>query len=688
MVRQSNRTPPQPKNNRQRNRPEWTPPDEPEPPAPGLTPLGGGFYSTGGGAASPFDCGRWPDSPFCGGNPFTREPIGFDFSRVQDECSVGIQINPTFGFVKLPITQFVYRYPGECRMPTPKPKPNPEIENYDDQQDLEAGLYVTIKSLQYSYNDGKGGVFILPIGLASETYSVGISQIQFPIQSNILLDNNVNANACVTFEFQYDFRMNIAYAIEYWSIPIIETHVNSLGGKLPTDYTDNTDEFSATASGSFKVYYAVGFSLYPHIEIESSGYYFAEMASTYIRQYARIINTSETLVLDSRRTTLKPEFTFFSYDSSTFPIDIPSDFEGRTISIDGTAEDFSGTAYYGAGYSIEIDEYQTSAQKLEDYNPPPPPPDDKDCECMCCDDSLLRALYAKVSRLYNAVGVDDYPVSAPQWITKNNSPQISIANLTRFISYTVKQLDAISGNYPIKIKIQDADLTQEGNQEKTVTLPNAAEALAEIVGMLLAIRAETNATLIASVNGMVEAGSSKQTAFLAYEYAKANAEFLAYKGKQVEREMPFTFKPNESRLDQMMKPSTVKVKGFENDDKDDFTDTLAPLLEFAAMWKAQNFRNLGAADPIEKLRTILKGANEISGEMSKFRKDPPYKIDPENPDAKPEPKKNEWDIFVEEAEQGFIAKPGITDNTHPYSRPLEQRPRIREIGDDTSDTNE
>ncbi len=37
-------------------------------------------------------------------------------------------------------------------------------------------------------------------------------------------------------------------------------------------------------------------------------------------------------------------------------------------------------------------------------------------------------------------------------------------------------------------------------------------------------------------------------------------------------------------------------------------------------------------------------------------------------------------IFTEEAEQGFITKDGITDNTNPYGRPLLQRPKIREIG--------
>lgn len=313
--------------------------------------------------------------------------------------------------------------------------------------------------------------------------------------------------------------------------------------------------------------------------------------------------------------------------------------------------------------------------------PPPPPPEKEKCECMCCDecknnDQLLKLILKKI-------GSADLPATVPNWLTKTNSGTKTIDNLAQFISYSVKQMDAITGKYPFEIQIQDADLTQEGDQTKKIEVPNIAEALAEIMGLLLVLQSESNANLIATVNAMIEAGSAKQAAIIAGDYASANSVFLGYKGKHVEKTVPFTFKPGEQQLDKMLKTSEVKVKSFDNDDKNDLNDVLMPLLEMAAMYRAQNFRNVGASDPLGKLSAILRGTADISTILENVSKLQALSTDPEAPP--PEPRKTDWETFVDQAETGFIAQPGITDNLNPYGRPLEQRPRIREIGADTSE---
>ena len=279
------------------------------------------------------------------------------------------------------------------------------------------------------------------------------------------------------------------------------------------------------------------------------------------------------------------------------------------------------------------------------------------------------------------VGTNDYPIKVPKVLTNPEKGTIHIHNKTRFLAYVVKQLDALCGQYPIKVEIEDADLTQSGKQKQEIILPNIAEALAEIFGLVMTIRSESDANLSATIRGLIEIGSTKQTALLAYDYAKANAEYLGYKGKQVENKIPFAFKPGEQRLDAMLKEGEISVKGWENDDKEDLNTHIAPLLEHAAMWKAQNFRNLGAADPLSKLKDLLTGGAEVAKTIDGIVKANKRPIDPNNPE-----KAEDWDGFLEQAEQGFIAKPGITDTTNPYSRPLKQRPKIKEIGEDTSDT--
>jgi hypothetical protein len=610
----------QPRQSRE-NRPEWEPPYQPDAPLPGLEPVGGGFYATSGEPVSPYDCDRWPDAPFCGGFPFTEQPVGFNFSFVLDECNIGIQSAPVFGFVKLPASQLVYRFPGKCRLPVDPPRKPPERNeelptipppNYCGDSRGFLGLILMKKRVvnrkYFTYNVHEY------IGEENETTEVTLIRASKP-ENQYIYDKYLKQNLLIIADITLgvnDYYLNSFEDIEYSRYHEKRFAITSTGRGYG-DYVGNYLRFAVN------------------------------------QELGRVYYNYEDFIEGCNRWK-----SFYSYDDQ-------------------------GSAQY------ENMEFRVPYVICGSFESSPPPPQDRNCRCMCCDDSLLKLLLSRVNKIYKTVGVDDYPVNAPQWITKDNSPQIQIANLTRFISYTIKQLDAISGNYPIKIKIQDSDLTQEGDQEKTVSVPNAAEGIAEILGLLLAVRTEVSATLAAAVNGMVEAGSSKQTAFLAYEYAKANAEYLAYKGKQVERELPFSFKPNEQRLDKMMEPTTMKVKGWDNDDKNDITDAFAPLLELAAMWKAQNFRNLGAQSPIEKLRTIMKGAGDIPSNMGDFRKYPP---NTEPQDEEQQPQKDEWDVFLDEAEEGFIAQPGITDNKNPYGRPREQRPRVREIGTDTSDIDE
>lgn len=317
-------------------------------------------------------------------------------------------------------------------------------------------------------------------------------------------------------------------------------------------------------------------------------------------------------------------------------------------------------------------------------NAPPIPP------MSCCpktreNDELLRLIAKRL-------GAYDYPVSVPKILTDRNQGTESIENLTRFHSWLGKNLDALCGKYPIEIKIEDSDIDQEGNQEQNVKIPNIAEALAEIVGYLLVLRAESDANLNATIRALTEAGAAKQSAIIALDYAMANAEFLGYKGKQVNHKVPFTFKPGEERLDKMLTNNYVEVKGWENDDSEDIKDILYPLMEMAAAYRIANFRNVGTKATEGALARILKApskyknhidtALEIAAIKKKNQKPPEQQKDSDL--IKVPPDENRFDVFIEDAEKGFTNKNGITNTTDPYDRPFDERPKIREIGDNTA----
>ncbi len=316
---------------------------------------------------------------------------------------------------------------------------------------------------------------------------------------------------------------------------------------------------------------------------------------------------------------------------------------------------------------LDFDYDQSATCDIPPVSSPPPPPPMSCCPNVRENDALLKLIAKRL-------GVYDYPVTVPKTITDESQGSTSLENLTRFVSYTVKQLDAISGNYPIEIELADADLTQAGDQKQKIKIPNAAEGIAEALGQLLVIRSETNATLNAVVRALLDIASTKQAAIITHDYVRANSEFLGYKGKQVMRKVPFAITVGKERLDELLQESEFEIKGFENDDKDDIKDLLIPLMDMAAMFRAQNFRNLGK-DTLGALRELLN-RNTQTGDLLNNE-------GIKKPDIDPEKQENRFDSFIENAETGFINKAGITDNTNPYGRPYEERPKIREIGDTT-----
>lgn len=573
-----------------------------EEPQQGLVPIGNSpFYMTPSEPADPLDCDRYPDSIFCG-NPINSSPVELGVDLVRDECTFGIQLSPTIGFIKLPPFQIVYRNPA-CTPTPPSPPVNESGSPYVPPQTA-SGIYIFINS----------GTFIF-----EEVFNNGVDK---RYREYTWTSRLVSA--------KYPKAKNSSFG------QVVMEHLFF----LKNDFSWETGDEDGSNGGGI---YTVDF-------YNSNGF--------------NDFFVTEGLIIG---------MACFGYQNAL----LYAANSGKNVKIEQrTQRNATDYQYTKKQYVWTVYEVDAKSQTID----PPPPPKKECCKMACCPNNsnleqLLRLVLKKI-------GSSNLPANVPVSLAKPNSGTKSIGSLAEYIAYSVKQMDALVGKYPLEIKIEDADLTQEGNQSKIINLPNMAEAIAEILGLLLIIRSESDATLIATVNGMIEAGSAKQAATLAVDYAKANAEYLGYKGKQVEHKLPFTFKPGEQRLDKMLKSGEVSVKGFENDDQEDLNDHLAPLLEMAAMYRAANFKNLGTNTTYTNLKNALKGAAKLSKEIDGLV-NPPQ--DPNNPTSS-QPKKSDWDTFLESAEQGFIAQPGITDSTNPYSRPLDQRPKIREIGNDTSET--
>jgi hypothetical protein len=328
--------------------------------------------------------------------------------------------------------------------------------------------------------------------------------------------------------------------------------------------------------------------------------------------------------------------------------------------------------------------------------PPPPPPKFKEME-KCCRETLalLRVINKKLGNLpielvdekdrtkkkkinslvelhVEQLGkfkkidtkLGDLPARVPDLITKEEPSEIEIESLGELLLWQIKQLDAIMGKFPITIKIKDTDSTKEGDQEEEITVPNAAEAINELLGLALTIKRDTHANVVLGMKILPQVGMTTKIAQMALDVALACAEFLGFSLTQKKKKMPMLFTPGATDLDKLLTEKEVEYLCYENAEKTDLMDHIRKILEMVARWTAQNWRKVDLRNPGSSVLTNLYGG--IEG----MRK------------GQQENGQIDFDTFTEQAEKGFTNIVGISDEKHPWGDDFASRPRIREIGED------
>lgn len=207
--------------------------------------------------------------------------------------------------------------------------------------------------------------------------------------------------------------------------------------------------------------------------------------------------------------------------------------------------------------------------------PMPTPPQGDDMGC--CDETLelLEAIYSRL-------GVEEFPVRAPALLVQEGDSTQPLENHAQLWEWTARNLDAVMGQFPIKLKIKDSDPTTEGNQEVELELPNVAETLAEMFG--LAYQSEIQTDLITDIllRLIPEVLATKNASLTGQSYAKANASFLGYPANAKEVDVDYNF--DLERLDSLpglLSECRKRIVIFQDESRESVLDVLSKL-EFAA----------------------------------------------------------------------------------------------------------
>jgi hypothetical protein len=278
-----------------------------------------------------------------------------------------------------------------------------------------------------------------------------------------------------------------------------------------------------------------------------------------------------------------------------------------------------------------------------------------------------ESLAEKIQKIYERLGVDQYPVTVPVSLTGTDTSTTKINSITQFQSWQTKQLYNMIGRYPIKIKVSDSDLVKTGNQSVDLEFPNLAETLAEIMGILILMNGKDDALMTIGLKTLAEVGSTRKQTIIDYRLTQAIASYLGFKTKQKSENIEFLFNPlvgsdgNPESLARALTNSTQSIKVEEEDEERTLEQKLIILVEAARIIKGRFFQKMSD----KNLDSWIQGIKDLATAADSAGED--------------------FDSYIEKVERGFIDEAGITDQLHPYGRNFDQRPRIREIGNQQED---
>ena len=305
--------------------------------------------------------------------------------------------------------------------------------------------------------------------------------------------------------------------------------------------------------------------------------------------------------------------------------------------------------------------------------PPPPlpltplPPQDMNC----C--GLVAELLEKIIKIENALGVDEYPASLPASIISKDegwlgnlipNANVEINNLTQLVGWHFERVDELFGQWEIPIEVKDADPTTPGDQPAGFKLPNLAEAVAEIFGLLLQISINSETIVNIATRSMIDSGQDKQQNFRSYKLLDALCDYVGFGYDEKKVKFPMQFTPGKEQLDQLLQESEIDVPVVEYSEKGNLQQNFIRWNEMAGMIKAAFYKKTTTGSTAAEIKT------EIMNDLKRMR-DLAKKVN-DDVDA-------DLDKYMSDAEVGFTNQPNVGDPNLPYGEPFDRRPEIKKL---------
>lgn len=644
---------------------------------------------------SPFDCEKYPDSPYCGGNPWTRTPVGLEPEWGFDECGAWVEITPVMGFTKLPPVSVGWRRPGECREEETPPPPTPP----PDDESLPVSPLSLPKNIDPNVN-----VFIILLNTYRYSYSASWgnrdSYGPTPNTSTIW----VSTTGMVDATYPGGDKKYYSY------FPDPSTGLSRQVGVIGGGKVQTTLNYSST-------FWEYDFSTYPPTPVilpssySNSGIYEGWITSDH--DFPQTPNWKRYIDRGTKLTSLKGRYYIINMHQGDFGAlntsvaiygrlsEIAKDWEGYVTDIAESTSpvEFGGVLSGGYGARIYKEQWEIGYISIPDKRKFPPPGDQrkkKKCCMQCCSNNqqnnkqnqdlseikrMLKEIKKGVDEAKKRIGTEEFPVSLPTSlnVTYSDSGKRSEPGMTKEESLTslvgrfIRYFDGVMGEMGVAFKVADADPTKPGDQPKIIVARNFSQIVEEIYSHVFDIWIMQYQFLQLDQRHAIESMLARKVGIQNYYLIQSLIDWAGFKTKDITKKVPFLFDIDGKDFENFLKnkEQEIQVPDFDPDDEgaDSFPDHLIRLKRAAAIIEAVHTSKFKNSDDIPKkmmemLLNTSKAIDRVStDELTKAGS------------------KEDFDQWLRDAETAFINRVGQGDVNNPYGVPYAERPRLTKISD-------
>lgn len=368
----------------------------------GTVPIGDGWYATPTTPADPQDCDRYPDSPWCGGNPLTAKPVDLSVDAQVHGCGWDIEVAGAIAFIKVPPARLSYRYEGECRNEPPPWTPPPP-----------PGFFPGMPPPETPFPGGIGDDEMVVVGISYSYYHYiayfGTEQHPEPA---IGTDTGNTTGATLSYPGSA-----IAHYYGHADMPAFASI--SFGRNVVGTRNDEYIRRYGDLAGSYT--FQDQFNMHPAQETNGTGVIkFVSRGYNNDSNISNDLGEQDAAIFWGRYADVKEAFK----EEALYDVYSDNVFVSTTILTPSVV-----------GIYVIPGPHNGQPRTPYDRNPPPPDNDDddpdKDCCMSCCPDysSLLKQLLAEIKKANKAIGSDSFPVSATIYDEDENKQQAQSKSL-------------------------------------------------------------------------------------------------------------------------------------------------------------------------------------------------------------------------------------------------------------------